>query len=84
MAGKHKLNRNAIKFLKSICDEGSFYLRKKTGHPVTVATYGGHERSFVLWGTPNAKYQNVLRYRLKRFIRSLPIDQDQAIQQIHL
>ena len=84
MAGKHKLNRNAIRFLKSICDEGSFYLRKKTGHPIAVATYGGHQRFFVLSGTPSRNYPRSMQFALKRFIRSLPINQDEALQQIRL
>ena len=84
MATQHSINRKIIKLLKSICDEGSFYLRKKTGHPIAVATYGGHQRFLVLSGTPSRNYPRSMQFALKRFIRSLPINQDEALQQIRL
>jgi len=68
-----KFNREIIKFLRSIADKGSFYMRKKTGHPVCVATYGGVKKVLSLSNTPNRSYQRNMRSRMNQFIRSLPI-----------
>ena len=66
-------NRKIIKFLKSICDEGSFHMRKKTGHPVCVATYGGEKRIFTLSNSPCTRYQKHMKPTVNRFVRSLSI-----------
>tara|TARA_B100001250_G_scaffold141936_1_gene121441 strand:- start:259 stop:510 length:252 start_codon:yes stop_codon:yes gene_type:complete len=68
-----KFNSKIIKFLISIADHGSFYMRKKTGHPVCVARYRGEKRILSLSNTPNRSYQTHMRYRLNQFLRSLPI-----------
>ncbi len=67
------VNIKIIKFLKSICDEGSFYMKKKTGHPICVATYGGVKRIFTLSNTPCNRYREHMKPTVNRFIRSLPI-----------
>ena len=67
-------NRRICKFLRSLADEGSFHMRKKTGHPICVARYGGVERSFGLSSSPGGNYQRNIRSSLNRFIRTLPIE----------
>ena len=41
-------------FLRDLTDEGTFRMRKKTGHPVCVASCGGAEGSYVLCWTPGS------------------------------
>ena len=38
-----QVNRRIQEFLRDLADEGTFRMRKKTGHPVCVACYGGRE-----------------------------------------
>jgi hypothetical protein len=49
-------------------------MRKNTGHPICIASYGGVERSFTLSTSPGKNYQRNIRASLNRFIRSLPIE----------
>lgn len=49
-------------------------MRKKTGHPVCVASYGGEQRSFTLCWTSNSNYQRYVVWNLNQFVRSLPLD----------
>ena len=67
-------NRRICKFLRSLADEGTFRMRKKTGHPICIASYGGVERAFGLSCTPGGNYQKNIRASLNRFVRSLPIE----------
>ncbi len=36
-----QVNRRIQDFLRDLADDGTFRMRKKTGHPVCVASYGG-------------------------------------------
>ena len=68
------VNRRIKDYLRDLADEGTFRMRKKTGHPVCVASYGGEQRSFTLCWTPNGNYQRYAVGNLNRFVRSLPFD----------
>ena len=68
------VNKKIIHYLQSIADEGTFYMRKKTGHPVCVASYGGQQRSFTLCQTPNSNYCRYMKARVNQFVRHLPIN----------
>ena len=67
-------NRKIISFLKSICDEDTFYMKKKVGHPVCVAEYGGQKRIFTLSSSPNRDYPNYMKPAVNRFVRNLSIE----------
>ena len=68
-----KTNRKIISFLKSICDEDTFYMKKKVGHPICVAEYGGQKRIFSLSTTPCERYEKHMKPQVNRFVRTLPI-----------
>ena len=68
------VNRRIQDFLRDLADEGTFHMRKKTGHPVCVASYGGEQRSFTLCWTPGRNYQKYAVWNLNQFVRSLPLD----------
>ena len=69
-----QVNRRIQDFLRDLADEGTFRMRKKTGHPVCVASYGGEQRSFTLCWTPGRNYQKYAVWNLNQFVRSLPLD----------
>lgn len=69
-----QVNRRIQDFLRDLADEGTFRMRKKTGHPVCVASYGGEQRSFTLCWTPGSNYQKYAVRNLNQFVRSLPLD----------
>ena len=55
-------------------------MRKKTGHPVCVASYGGQKRSFTFCLTPGSNYQKYVIGNLNQFVRSLPfVDKGRAM-----
>ena len=68
------VNRRIQNFLRDLADEGTFHMRKKTGHPVCVASYGGQKRSYVLCWTPGRNYQKYAVSNLNQFVRTLPLD----------
>ncbi len=68
------VNRRIKDFLRDLADEGTFHMRKKTGHPVCVASYGGQNRSFTLCWTPGRNYQKYVVANLNQFVRSLPLE----------
>ena len=70
-----QVNRKIMDFLRDLADEGTFRLRKKTGHPVCVASYGGEQRSFTLCSSPGRNYQKYAIWNLNQFVRSLPFDE---------
>ena len=69
-----QVNRRIKDFLRDLADEGTFRMRKKTGHPVCVASYGGVERSYVLCFTPGRNYQKYAVWNLNQFVSSLPLE----------
>ena len=69
-----QVNRRIKKYLQDLADDGTFRMRKKTGHPVCVASYGGEQRSFSLCWTPNRNYQKYAVGNLNRFVRTLPLE----------
>jgi len=69
-----QVNRRIKDYLRDLADEGTFRMRKKTGHSVCVGTYGGQQRSFTLCCSPNRNYQRYAVGNLNRFVRSLPLD----------
>ena len=69
-----QVNRRITDFLRDLADEGTFRMRKKTGHPVCVASYGGQQMSFTLCGTPGRNYQNYAVWNLNQFVSSLPLE----------
>ena len=69
-----QVNRRIQDFLRNLADEGTFRMRKKTGHPVCVASYGGEQRSFTLCSSPGRNYQKYVIGNLNQFVRSLPFD----------
>ena len=69
-----QVNRRIQDFLRDLADEGTFRMRKKTGHPVCVASYGGEQRSFSLCWTPGGNYQKYAVWNLNRFVSSLPLE----------
>ena len=69
-----QVNRRIKDFLRDLADEGTFRMRKKTGHPVCIASYGGVERSYVLCLTPGRNYQKYAVWNLNQFVRSLPLE----------
>jgi len=68
-----QVNRRIKHFLQDLAEPGSFHMRKKTGHPVCVGSYGGQERAFVLCWTPGRNYQIYAVSKVNRFVRSLPL-----------
>ena len=71
---RSKVNRQIISFLKSIADKDTFYMRKKSGHPICVAEYGGQKRIFTLSTTPCERYEKHMKPAVNRFVRSLSIE----------
>tara|TARA_Y100000592_G_C5363844_1_gene264997 strand:+ start:278 stop:529 length:252 start_codon:yes stop_codon:yes gene_type:complete len=69
-----EVNRRIKDFLRDLADDGTFRMRKKTGHPVCIASYGGVERSYVLCFTPGRNYQKYAVWNLNQFVRSLPLE----------
>ena len=69
-----QVNRRIKDFLRDLADDGTFRMRKKTGHPVCIASYGGVERSYVLCFTPGRNYQKYAVWNLNQFVRSLPLE----------
>ena len=69
-----QVNRRIRDFLRDLADEGTFRMRKKTGHPVCVASYGGQQRSFTLCWTPGGNYQKYAVWNLNQFVSSLPLE----------
>ena len=69
-----KINRKIISFLQTICDEDTFFMKKKAGHPVCVAEYGGQKRIFTLSSSPNRDYPNYMKPAVNRFVRTLSIE----------
>jgi len=69
-----QVNRKIKKYLQDLADDGTFRMRKKTGHPVCVGSYGGEQRSFSLCCTPGRNYQEYMVWNLNQFVRSLPFE----------
>jgi hypothetical protein len=69
-----QVNRRIKDFLRDLADEDTFHMRKKGGHPVCVASYGGEERIFVLCESPGSNYQMYAVGNLNQFVRSLPLE----------
>jgi len=69
-----QVNRRILDFLRDLADDGTFRMRKKTGHPVCVASYGGQQRSYVLCWTPGRNYQRYAVWNLNQFVSSLPLE----------
>ena len=69
-----QVNRRIQDFLRDLADEGTLHMRKKTGHPVCVASYGGQKMSFTLCWTPGSNYQKYVVGNLNQFVRSLPLE----------
>lgn len=68
-----QVNRRIQDFLRDLADDGTFLMRKKTGHLVCVASYGGEQRSFTLCWTPGSNYQKYAVWNLNQFLSSLPL-----------
>ena len=68
------INKKVVDYLQSIADEDTFHMRKNTGHPVCGASYGGQQRSFSLCSSPSTNYPKWMTSKVKRFIRTLPIE----------
>ena len=49
-------------------------MKKKAGHPVCVAEYGGQKRIFTLSSSPNKDYPNYMKPAVNRFVRTLSIE----------
>ena len=49
-------------------------MKKKAGHPVCVAEYGGQKRIFTLSSSPNKDYPNYMKPAVNRFVRNLSIE----------
>ena len=70
-----QVNRRIKHFLQDLSDPGTFHMRKKRGgHPICVASYGGQQRSFPLCWTPGGNYQVYAARNLNRFVRTLPLE----------
>lgn len=70
------VNRKVLDCLRELADDNEISMRKKSGHQIVVARFGGEERIFGLSASPGSNYQRNIRYSLNRFIRSLPIDRE--------
>ena len=70
------VNRKVLNCLRELADDNEISMRKKSGHQIVVARFGGEERIFGLSASPGSNYQRNIRYSLNRFIRSLPIDRE--------
>ena len=70
------INRKVLNCLRELADDNAISMRKKSGHQIVVARYGGEERIFGLSSSPGSNYQRNIRYSLNRFIRLLPIDRE--------
>jgi len=68
------VNRRIKDYLRDLADEGTFRMRKKAGHSVCIACFGGRKRHFTLCCSPNRNYQRYAVGNLNRFVRSLPLD----------
>ena len=69
-----QVNRRIQDFLRDLADDGTFRMRKKTGHPVCIASYGGVKRSYVLCFTPGRIDQKYAVWNLNQFVSSLPLE----------
>jgi len=74
---ERKTNRRVVKILRSLSDEGTFYiLCGKSGHRTLVGNYGGVRRKFTICSTPSSNYEKYQISNLRSFVRRLPIPID--------
>ena len=69
-----QVNRRIKDYLRDLADDGTFRMRKKKGHPVNVASYGGEQRSFTLCWFSGSNYQRYAVWNLNQFVSSLPLE----------
>ncbi len=70
-----QVNRRIQDFLRDLADEGTFRMRKRRkGHSVCVASYGGKQMSFTLCWSPGRNYQKYAVWNLNQFVSSLPLE----------
>ena len=62
-----QVNRRIQDFLRDLADEGTFRMRKKTGHPGALPLWGSAESSLL---TPGGNYQKYAVWNLNRFVSS--------------
>ena len=72
-----QVNRKIMNFLRDLADEGTFRMRKKTGHPVYVASYGGVERSFTLSTSPENDCLEGIAMAVSGCDASIEVDDDE-------
>ena len=68
-----KINRVIIKYLEDLTDTKSVVVTQHK-HIKIEGVYGGHKRSLTLAISPSSLYQSYVRSMLRRFIRTLEID----------
>ena len=68
-----KVNKAIIKYLQSITDDNSITINQHK-HIKLEGIYGGTKRSMTLSTSPSSLYQKYVRSTLKRFIRTLDIE----------
>ena len=68
-----KINREIIKYLTQISDNHSVVVHQHK-HLKVEGIYGGKRRSMTLAISPSSLYQRYVRSALRRFIRTLEIE----------
>ncbi len=68
-----KINKEIIKYLKDLSDNQSIVVYQHK-HIKIEGVYGGVKRSLTLAISPSSLYQRYVRSTLRRFIRTLEIE----------
>lgn len=68
-----KINKEIIKYLKDLSDNQSIVVHQHK-HIKIEGVYGGVKRSLTLAISPSSLYQRYVRSTLRRFIRTLEIE----------
>ena len=68
--------RKVTKFLDHISDDGTFHVAKRRGgHQLLVALYGGQKRSFIVPSPSTTNvYEKKMEHEVNRFVSSLQLE----------
>ena len=69
------VNKKVIECLRELSDDKGLSIEQNK-HIKVTGTFRGQKRSLVLFCSPSSCYQTYLRSTLRRFLRSLELDQD--------
>lgn len=70
------INYTIIEFLTELTDNNTIEIQQNK-HIKLIGLYGGKKRSFILSCSPSSSYTKHMRSCLKRFLRTLDIEEPQ-------